>query len=153
MNTHITAQDPIPMGVNPEAWLEWEEFRRVGKKKKITTFAARKQFRLLEQHDYPTQQQIIDNSIQNDYQGLFPVKQKEGKHETYQQPTQRTSAVGRVKQNIERRQRERAERSACGNSMGEAISDVRVQVLEPVRGGTGQDVGNLLEGDFWQTDG
>jgi len=100
MNTHITAQDPIPMGINPEAWLEWEEFRRVGKKKKITTFAARKQFKLLEQHDYPTQQLIIDNSIQNDYQGLFPVKQQEQRQSTYDLLTNRDWAEGLTENNL-----------------------------------------------------
>ncbi len=101
MNTHITAQDPIPMGVNPEAWLEWEEFRRVGKKKKITTFAARKQFKLLEQHDYPTQQQIIDNSIQNDYQGLFPVKQQANQRQsTFDMLTDTSWANGMTDNNL-----------------------------------------------------
>ena len=84
------------MGINPDAWLEWEEFRRVYKKKKITKCAARKQFKLLEQHDYQTQQQIIDNSIQNDYQGLFLVKQKEQRQSTYEMLTDTTWADGLV---------------------------------------------------------
>jgi len=100
MNTHITAQDPIPMGINPDAWLEWEEYRRVVRKKKITTCAARKQFKLLEQHDYPTQQLIIDNSIQNDYQGLFPVKQTALRQSTYEMLTDTTWADGLTENNI-----------------------------------------------------
>jgi len=97
MNTHITAQDPIPMGINPEAWLEWEEFRRVYKKKKITTVAARKQFKTLEAFTYPQQQEIVDNSINGDWTGLFPLKNQPAvRQSTYEMLTDTTWADGLV---------------------------------------------------------
>ena len=64
----------IPPDVNTEAWIEWEAYRRIDRGKTITKAAANKQFKLLEKYEPEQQQQIIDNSIQNDYQGLFPLK-------------------------------------------------------------------------------
>ena len=64
----------VPENINVTAWDEWVEYRRVEKKKPITKAAAKKQFNLLLRHSLDEQQAIIDNSIQNDYQGLFPVR-------------------------------------------------------------------------------
>ena len=63
--------------INQPAWKEWVTFRRVDKKKSISKAAAVKQLNILSEFDFPTQQQIIDQSITNDYQGLFPVKQNQ----------------------------------------------------------------------------
>lgn len=71
----------LPIGINAEAWSEWEEFRRVDKRKKITPRAANKQFEMLLKYSEAQQQQIIDHSISNDYQGLFALKPD------YNQPT------------------------------------------------------------------
>jgi hypothetical protein len=60
--------------INLAAWQEWVEYRK-GKKKAISKPAANKQLKILEAHTLDQQQQIIDQSITNDYQGLFPVKQ------------------------------------------------------------------------------
>ncbi len=101
MNTHITAQDPIPTDINPEAWSEWEEFRRVYKKKKITTCAARKQFKVLEQFTFPQQQEIVNNSINGDWTGLFPLKhQPEQRQSTYDLLTNRDWAEGLLTDNL-----------------------------------------------------
>jgi len=73
------------------------------------------------------------------------------------QPRQ-TSMLDRVKQQAEQRARAQ-ETSAAANrefsveSVAEADSDVRLQVLEPVRGDAGRDVDNVLNGDYWQADG
>ena len=64
----------VPPGINLKAWDEWAEYRRSEKKRPITKAAAKKQFNLLLRHSLDEQQAIIDNSIQNDYQGLFPVR-------------------------------------------------------------------------------
>lgn len=63
----------MPEGVNAAAYSEWLEFRKA-KGKPVSPMAANKQFKMLLDYDRPTQQQIIDTSITNDYQGLFPPK-------------------------------------------------------------------------------
>jgi hypothetical protein len=63
----------VPLGINLKAWDEWAEYRRSEKKRPITKAAAKKQFNLLLRYTPSQQQVIIDNSIQNDYQGLFPL--------------------------------------------------------------------------------
>lgn len=63
----------IPDGINVIAWNEWSDYRKQSKKK-ITPTAAKKQFKLLSNYALEVQQQIIDQSIQNDYQGLFEPK-------------------------------------------------------------------------------
>jgi len=64
----------IPMGLNIDAWDEWCEYRLKARKKKVSEFAAKKQFKTLLKYSEDIQQQIIDNSISNDYQGLFEPK-------------------------------------------------------------------------------
>lgn len=63
----------IPEGINQPAWNEWIEYRK-SKKKTVSSAAAKKQFKLLTDYAFDVQQQIIDQSIQNDYQGLFAPK-------------------------------------------------------------------------------
>jgi hypothetical protein len=60
--------------VNYDAWDEWVEYRQVEKKKKIGPMAERKQQRFLQQYPPPIQQEIIDQSIMNSWQGLFAPK-------------------------------------------------------------------------------
>ena len=67
---HITSQN-----LNGSAWVEWVEFRK-GKRKPISKAAATKQLKILEAFSFEDQQAIIDQSITNDYQGLFPLKNK-----------------------------------------------------------------------------
>jgi DNA-binding transcriptional MocR family regulator len=69
--SHNTITD-TPIGINGAAWDEWVSFRT--KKKKISDDARKKQWKLLEQYNHDDQQKIIDLSIQNDWQGLFPLK-------------------------------------------------------------------------------
>ena len=52
-------------------WQEWERFRRL-KRKPISRMAAVRQIKMLSEFDPLMAAQAIDNSIQNDYQGLFP---------------------------------------------------------------------------------
>lgn len=75
-------------------------------------------------------------------------------HETHQQANQpKPSLIDRVKANTEQRARDRAERNACRETMAQDDSHVRAQILQPIRGDTGRHVGELLEGDYRQTDG
>lgn len=62
--------------VNEEAWEEWKEWREKEKKIKIGPVAEKKQRKMLAQHPPCIQQEIIDHSIMNSYQGLFPPKVK-----------------------------------------------------------------------------
>ena len=75
-------------------------------------------------------------------------------HETHQQPNQpKPSLVERVRANTEQRARDRADRNACREPMAQDNSHVRPQILQPVRGDSGRNLGNVLDGDFWETDG
>ena len=60
--------------LNYDAWDEWTEYRQTEKKKKIGPMAEMKQTRFLQQFPPPLQQEIIDQSIMNSWQGLFPPK-------------------------------------------------------------------------------
>lgn len=62
----------IPQGINRESWDEWVQHRKEIKKP-LTPTAMEKQFKLLLDHPYD-QKEIIDQSIQNSWQGLFPPK-------------------------------------------------------------------------------
>lgn len=64
---------PFPPGLNVAKWIEWCEVRKA-KRKPVSKQAAEKQFGSLLQYDGATQAQIIDQSIGNDYTGLFPPK-------------------------------------------------------------------------------
>lgn len=68
-----TKEIVIPDGINREAWQEWATCR-VNRKKPISQMAAQKQFKMLLDYPEVTQAEIIGNSIQNDYQGLFPPR-------------------------------------------------------------------------------
>lgn len=56
-----------------EKWIQWEKHRRQIRKK-ITPKSAEQQIKLLLQYNPKTAGEIIDNSIRNGYQGLFPPK-------------------------------------------------------------------------------
>ena len=56
-------------------WKEWENYRRK-KGKPISEAAARKQMKMLQDLSREEAIAAIDNSIANDYQGLFPPKKK-----------------------------------------------------------------------------
>lgn len=60
--------------INGEAWEMWSDWRRLEKRKKITPTAEKLQKKLLSAYSHEQQQAIIEHSITNDYQGLFPPK-------------------------------------------------------------------------------
>tara|TARA_R110002124_G_C8664452_1_gene490602 strand:- start:73 stop:552 length:480 start_codon:yes stop_codon:yes gene_type:complete len=62
----------IPEGLNTEAWESWVEFRKKAKFKKYKTDAAMKKLAKMGNHD--EQALIVQNSIDLEYQGLFPLK-------------------------------------------------------------------------------
>ena len=66
----ITKVHPL----NKEAYEEWREFRQKEKRIKIGPIAEKKQVKFLTQYSPIIQAHIIDTSIANSYQGLFPPK-------------------------------------------------------------------------------
>ena len=60
--------------INEAAYEEWREFRTKELKKKLGPIAEKKQREFLSQYDPATQQVIIDQSIMNSWQGLFPLR-------------------------------------------------------------------------------
>ncbi len=72
-NTFPVIKDLRPDGLNCEAWDLWISFRTKCKFKKYKTDAP--MMKLISMGDKETQALIIQQSIGNEYQGLFPVKQ------------------------------------------------------------------------------
>lgn len=72
-----TFTDLIPERMRSEKfiakWREWEHYRR-GRKKAISEAAATKQLKMLSELSEADAIAAIDQSIQNDYQGIFPPK-------------------------------------------------------------------------------
>jgi len=63
----------VPDALNADAWHEWIEYR-VDRRKPITQLSAKKQVAELAKYSHETQQQMVDTSIANGWQGLFPPK-------------------------------------------------------------------------------
>lgn len=61
-----------PVGLNVDAWLLWIEFRKKAKFRKYKTDAAMK--KLAKMGNFDEQAKIVQNSIDLEYQGLFPLK-------------------------------------------------------------------------------
>jgi|GEM_PF-3350902 len=62
-----------PEGINSVAWNEWVAYR-AKIRKKVSPAAARKQWEILRHLSFEEQAHTINESIANDYQGLFPAK-------------------------------------------------------------------------------
>ena len=74
---------------NITAWTEWIDYRE-SKGKKISEAAAKKQVKFLANYPANVQQQIVDKSITNDYQGLFePQVQQQFGQQQQQAPQPR----------------------------------------------------------------
>ena len=92
----------IPDGININAWSEWIEFRK-SKRKPVSKIAANKQFKMLLKYDLKTQQEIINNSITSDYQGLFEPRGKNENSTRNNGEYIDNSAAGRVRAEVEKR--------------------------------------------------
>jgi len=76
-----------------EKWIEWIQFRKDIKKPYKTEQGINKALNMLKAVSEAEACQMIDNSIANEYQGIFPVKKKFDKSETsltvvWNKPTQ-----------------------------------------------------------------
>jgi hypothetical protein len=65
--------------INIEAFNEWMDYKKY---KSITPVT--KLLNMLTRHDYYTQQEMVDNSIMNNYAGLFEIKGKPQQKQVYQ---------------------------------------------------------------------
>lgn len=98
----------MPDAINESAWREWCEYRDK-KKKPVSEHAAKKQLKVLATYDAHSQQRMIDASIANDWQGLFPEKLSQLKPaaapetaaEFFQKRTDRSWADGLVKPHLQ----------------------------------------------------
>lgn len=63
----------LPDGINVEAWRRWAHARS-SRKKPISELAAKAQWKVLLEHAKEIQNSMIESSIANDYQGIFPPK-------------------------------------------------------------------------------
>lgn len=141
----------LPDCINPQAWAEWVKYRKENKTA-VSYAAAQKQFGLLKDYTFLEQQIIIDNSIQNDYQGLFKLKPEHRNAESKLRPT----ANSRAQDASAEYKRQLAERAANltsgsstpgsghGQSVGRSDEPAGQQVYEPVRGGGPGDVSNVV---------
>ena len=77
--------------LNDDAWEEWCEYRRLELRKKIGPIAQKKQMAFLQSYPPPVQQTIIDQSIMNSWQGLFPPKNLQ--RQSVGQSTRHTSLI------------------------------------------------------------
>jgi len=64
---------------------EWIQFRKDIKKPIKTNRSINEQIKMLAQHDINTAIKIIDNSIMNEWQGLFPLKESKPAPKTFGQ--------------------------------------------------------------------
>jgi len=65
----------LPQNINPSSWENWLNYRKEIKKR-MTPMSIKKQLTLLSKYSYQEQQEMIDQSIQNGWTGLFPSKDK-----------------------------------------------------------------------------
>ena len=142
----------IPVGINAVAWNEWIAYRQ-SKKKKVSKAAAAKQFKLLANHALDVQQQIINQSIQNDYQGLFePKGNSNGSYQQTNQPSRKLSVVERTKLANEERERARQAREGYGSPLAEASGNIRPPIEQPIRGDNSRELGTVIDGSFSRAD-
>lgn len=140
----------IPDGINQPAWNEWIEYRK-SKKKTVSPAAAKKQFKLLSDYDFDVQQQIIDQSIQNDYQGLFePKGNTNGQNQSGRPPAaNRLTPAQRVQaKRAEATARRERDVGPMGND-GKTIP--RCMAEEGGRGAHG-NMGETIDGTFRRSD-
>lgn len=139
----------LPATVDRDNWVRWCEFRS-SKRKPISEQAARQQIAMLAEHPPDAQQAIVQNSIQNDYQGLFAPKG--GSHAGHQHADKPRSAVDRVRAATAERERQRVLRAGHGSAVGADGRDLRSPLDQRLRGDPGAGVGDCLEGDFTRED-
>lgn len=94
----VAADAELPDEVDREVWRQWCAFRSK-RRKPVSEDAARLQLKLLCRYPRETQQEIVNHSIQNDYQGLFEPKRgaRENSQPASNGSSKPLSAVDRVR--------------------------------------------------------
>lgn len=81
---HFVDAAEMKYPLNEDAYAEWLDYR-ASKRKPVSLHALKLQVRMLCRYDLKTQKEIIDTSIQNDYQGLFEPKTY-NQHKNFKEP-------------------------------------------------------------------
>jgi hypothetical protein len=79
-STPDTTPESIVIDLNIKAWELWVEFRKEAKFKKYKTDAPMK--KLSKMGTFDEQLLIVQQSIDNEYQGLFPLRKSNGQHQS-----------------------------------------------------------------------
>ena len=75
-----------------EKWNEWLDYRK-SKRKPVSPIAAKKQIATLSQYDLQTAMAMIDESIRNDWTGIFPPKPTVNATSRYSELQERTGIL------------------------------------------------------------
>lgn len=134
----IAKHAELPPGVDQENWQRWCEFRS-SKRKPVSEQAARQQIAMLAEYAPDAQQAMVQQSIQNDYQGLFAPKG--ANHAAGQSGRGPVSEIDRVNEAINRRAQEREAvlsrqwpaPDGGGDILEADVGVVRLPVHAPVR--------------------
>jgi len=113
---------PLPDWINKDAWIEFEQHRKEIRKP-LTDLARAKAAKQIQALNYDQQQQCIDMTIQNHWQGLFPDKVKTNDNGTHQQ-SRKLSVGERATEHRKRAERIWAD-EAASRSVGEDDSHLR----------------------------
>lgn len=112
---------PYPDNLNIAAWDKWIEFRKMAKFKKYKSDATMK--KLAKMGDHETQMLIVQQSIDNEYQGLFALRG--GNNGQTQNTSPKLSAYERTKKRNDELYRQPNERElgvgADGGHLGGAV--------------------------------
>lgn len=132
-----TTGEPVepPHGIHPDAWAAWTQHRREIRKK-LTPSTIERQAAMLRAYSPDEQRQIIEQSIEAGWAGLFPLKNnnRSTPHETRERS--HLGTAGRIADNA---RRELAAAAATRDHAGTLDHDgppVRTQVVELIRGGS-----------------
>lgn len=128
----------LPVSVDRDNWISWCQFRS-SKRKPISEQAAKQQIAMLSGQAPDVQRATVQQSIANDYQGLFPPKGDS--YAANQSSRQPVSELDRVNEAISRRAREReaavsgqrGDADGRGNILEADVGAVRLSVHPPVR--------------------
>lgn len=67
-----------PENLNIESWKDWEDYRKERRLVVLKDISKKKQWEFLCKYSKSEQKEVIDTSIANSWQGLFPLKPKFG---------------------------------------------------------------------------
>lgn len=85
----------IPDWLDKEVWEDWKQYKKE-RKQKFTPLTIKRQLKLLSEHQ-ADHKQIINNSIQNGWTGLFPLKGNYEKQKVYKNTNQNDDMIEKLK--------------------------------------------------------